>query len=122
MEDIIVKIILSIGIAVVSWLAERVISLLNSKIKNEKARKYLTDISIIVSDSVKSTYQEYVETLKNSGTFTEEAQKKALEMSKEKIKSELTDSMKDYIVKNKSDFETWLETAIHSELYNLKNK
>lgn len=43
-------------------------------------------------------------------------------MSKEKIKSELTDSMKDYIVKNKSDFEVWLETAIHSELYNLKNK
>lgn len=122
MEEYIINILRTVGILLISWLAERVISLLNSKIKNEKARKYLTDISAIVSDSVKSTYQEYVETLKNSGTFSEEAQKKALEMSKEKIKSELTDSMKDYIVKNKSDFEVWLETAIHSELYNLKNK
>lgn len=122
MKDYIIRIIAVLGFLVLSWLTERVISLLNNKIKNEKARKYLTDISIIVSDSVKSTYQEYVETLKNNGTFTEEAQKKALEMSKEKIKSELTDSMKDYIVRNKSDFEMWMETAIHSELYNLKNK
>ena len=122
MEDYTIRIIAFVGMILISWLTERIIHFINTKIKSDKARKYLTDISIIVSDSVKSTYQEYVETLKNNGTFTEEAQKKALEMSKEKIKSELTDSMKDYIVKNKGDFEVWLETAIHSELYNLKNK
>lgn len=120
MEDIIVKIILSIGIAVVSWLTERVIAFINSKIKNQKAAKYLSEFTYVVTGAVKATYQEYVEALKNADEFDLEAQKHALELAKKKIQEEMTVSTREYLEKNTDDIEALIETAIHSTLYDLK--
>lgn len=82
----------------------------------------MSEISSIVSGAVKSTYQETVETLKREGRFDESAQKLALETAKSKIRLELTSGMEDYIAKNIGDVEVWISTAIHSELYDLKNR
>ena len=120
MEDYIIRIIAALGMLLISWINERVVKLISTKIKNEKAQKYLSEIYLIVSGAVKSTYQETVETLKKEGKFDEAAQKQALETAKSKIRLELTDRMYSYLEKNIGDIEVWLNTAIHSELYDLK--
>lgn len=120
MREIFIRIAVGIGLLLISCISERVIKLINSKIKSEDARKCLSEIYAIVDSSVKTVYQESVETLKNAGTFDSKAQKKALNDAKEKIRAELTDKMNKYIEDNFGDFDVWLETAIHSDLYDLK--
>ena len=67
----------------VTWGTERLIALINSKLKNTKYAKYLTDAVGIVSRAVKTTYQTYVEALKDKNAFTGEAQLEALNKAKD---------------------------------------
>ena len=120
MKDIFIRICVGVGLTLISWLAERVIAFINGKIKADKLKRFLSGAVDIVTDSVKATYQTYVEALKKDGAFTEEAQKQALENAKSKIRLGMSVSMKQYIEENVGDFEIWLDTAIHSILYDLK--
>lgn len=120
MKDYIIRIIAVLGFLVLSWLTERVIAFINSKIKNQKAAKYLSEFTYVVTGAVKATYQEYVEALKSADEFNLEAQKHALELAKKKIKEEMTTSTREYLEKNTDDIEALIETAIHSTLYDLK--
>ena len=120
MEDYIVRIVAALGMFLISWITERVTKLISTKIKNEKAQKYLSDVYSIVLNAVKSTYQEYVETLKDADMFNVDEQQRALEMAKEKIERELTEQSKKYIVDNFGDLNSWIINSIHSTLYDLK--
>ena len=120
MTDIFIRICVGIGFALISWLTERLIAYINGKIKSDKLKRFLSGAVDIVADSVKATYQTYVESLKKEGAFTEEAQKQALEDAKSKIRLGMSVSMKQYIEENVGDFEVWMDTTIHSVLYDLK--
>ena len=120
MTAILIKILIGIVSTMAIWLIERIIVFINGKIKNDKVRRFLKGASDIVLNAVKSTYQDYVEGLKKAGTFTEDAQKRALENAKSKIRLEMSVGMRQYIEENVGDFETWLYTSIHSALYDLK--
>lgn len=122
MQEIFIKIIVGLAVALLSWLGERIIVLINSKIKNDKIARYLSNATLVVTDAVKATQQEIVDTLKKEGKFDLEAQSVALETTKSKIRQNLTEQTKAFIEENYGNFEMWMETAIHSELYNLKNK
>lgn len=50
---------------------------------SSKYAKYLTSIVDVITRAVKTTYQTYVETLKNKDMFTAEAQKEALSRERE---------------------------------------
>ena len=110
----------SVGIALITWIGQKIISVLNIKIHDHDANKYLTDATNIVINAVKSVYQTYVEGLKKTGSFSDEAQAVALEMARTTINLELSDKMKEYITENSGDLALWITTTIHSVLYDLK--
>lgn len=108
--------------ALVTWGTERLIALINTKLKNTKYAKYLTDSVDIVSRAVKTTYQTYVEALKDKNMFTEDAQVEALNKAKDIAVSQLSAEMKTFIESNFGDVEKWLTSTIESVVYDLKNK
>lgn len=120
MQEIFIKIIVGIAVALLSWLGERIIVLINSKIKNDKIARYLSNATLVVTDAVKATQQEIVDTLKKEGKFDLEAQSVALETTKSKIRQNLTEQTKAFIEENYGNFEMWMETAIHATLFNIK--
>lgn len=108
--------------ALVTWGTERLIALINTKLKNTKYTKYLTDSVDIVSRAVKTTYQTYVEALKDKNMFTGDAQVEALTKAKDIAVSQLSAEMKTFIESNFGDVEKWLTSTIESVIYDLKNK
>ena len=105
----------------ISFLGIKLSQWLSTKIKDEKAAKLLTQATEIVVTAVKSVFQTYVESLKNSGTFDKTAQLEALNKAKAIVTSELTVELKDFIVSNYGDLESWITNQIESSIYKLKN-
>lgn len=112
----------TIGTALATWLSSLLIAFLNSKIKDTKLRTWLTSVTTIVTDTVKSIYQQTVEALKNNGGFTKEAQKEAKNKALDTILNQLTPDMKKFIEKNYGDIAEWIGNQIEAAIYNLKNK
>lgn len=108
--------------AVITWLGNKLSAFLTAHIKDAKALKYMRDITQIVLNGVKATYQSYVEGLKGTDAWTKEAQKKALDMALDTIKNQLSDELMKFITENFGDVERWLIGKIESSLYDLKNK
>ena len=105
----------------ISFLGIKLSQWLSTKIKDEKAAKLLTQAAEIVVTAVKSVFQTYVESLKNSGTFDKTAQLEALNKAKAIVASELTVELKDFIVANYGDLEGWITNQIEASIYKLKN-
>lgn len=105
----------------ISFLGIKLSQWLSTKIKDEKAAKLLTQATEIVVTAVKSVFQTYVESLKNSGTFDKTAHLEALNKAKAIVTSELTVELKDFIVANYGDLESWITNQIEASIYKLKN-
>lgn len=120
-QTILLSIISIVLTALISWAAERLIVFINSKISNSKYAKYLTDAVGVITRAVKTTYQTYVQSLKDKDMFTAEAQKEALTMAKDMVLKQLSTDVKQYITDNFGDIETWLNGTIESLIYDLKN-
>lgn len=121
MNDVFIKIIIGIGTIIISSIAERLFELISAKIKNEKVQKHLSIATEIVCSAVKSTYQEFVQTLKEDDLFDLDAQQEALSIARGKIREELTDKSRKYIEDTFGSVDAWIDTTIHSVLYDLKN-
>lgn len=81
-QSILLSVLSIVLTALVTWGAERLIALINSKISNTKYSKYLTEAVQIVTRAVKTTYQTYVQALKDKDMFDKESQLQALNMGK----------------------------------------
>ena len=115
----------AVGIVVtglVSWAVSVLIQFLNSKIKNEKIRKFATQVTTIISGAVQAISQEFVDTLKKQGKFNAEAANEAKEKALAIIKGQLTTELTDYISESFGDVEKYIEEQIEAVLYQLKNK
>ena len=110
-----------IVLPLISFLGIKLSQWLSTKIKDEKAAKLLTQATEIVVTAVKSVFQTYVESLKNSGTFDKTAQLEALNKAKAIVTSELTVELKDFIIANYGDLESWITNQIEASIYKLKN-
>lgn len=122
MKDFVMYILWTLGIGIVSWLSERLIRLINTKIKNQRFAHYLTAATAAVTDAVKAVQQEYVDGLKKAGKFDEEAAKEALMKAKVKVLESLSIETRKYITENIGDINNWIETTIHSVLHDMKEK
>ena len=120
-QTILLSVISIVLTALVSWGAERLIALINTKLANSKFAKYLTSAVDVVTRSVKATYQTYVESLKDKNMFTPEAQKEALLKAGEMALAQLTEDSKKWIETNFGDVKTWITNTIESVIYGLKN-
>ena len=121
-QTILLSVISIVLTALVSWGAERLIALINSKLANTKYAKYLTSVVDIITRAVKTTYQTYVESLKDKNMFTPEAQKEALLKAGKMALAQLTEDSKKWIETNFGDVKTWITNTIESVIYDLKNK
>ena len=77
--------------SLVSWAVAMFISWMNNKIKDAKTAKWLTEITMIITNAVQDVFQSFVQTLKEHGKFDEKAQKEAKEKALVIIKSQMRD-------------------------------
>lgn len=120
--NIISVVVTAIILPLISYAGARLITWLNTKIKDENAKQQLTVATDIVTNVVRSVFQTYVEALKKNSTFDKESQKAALIKAKNDALAQMTDETKEYITKNYGNLETWIITQIESTINILKNK
>ena len=125
MNDILLNIlsvvVTSIILPLITYAGARLITYLNSKIKDEKARELLSQATVVVTNAVRAVFQTYVDSLKKSGNFGAEAQLEALNKAKDIALSQLSEEVKDYITKNYGDINNWLTTQIEATINLIKN-
>lgn len=115
-------IVTAVILPLISWAGARLIAWLNTKIKNESAKQQLTTATTIVTNAVGCVAQTYVDSLKASGSFDEESQKEAFTKAKNIALSQMNKEIRDYIVTNYGDLETWLLIQIEATIKALKKK
>lgn len=113
--------------ALLTVLAKFLISFINSKIQEAKAKtdsqilqKYLDMINGTITDCVIATNQTYVEALKNKDMFDAVAQREAFNKTLESVKTLLTEEAIAYLQTLTDDTDLYLETLIEAEVN--KNK
>ena len=125
MNDILLNIlsvvVTSIILPLITYAGARLITYLNSKIKDEKARELLSQATVVVTNAVRAVFQTYVDSLKKSGNFGAEAQLEALNKAKDIALSQLSEEVKEYINKNYGDINNWLITQIEATINLIKN-
>lgn len=89
---------------------------LASKTDNEIAEKYIKMLTETITSCVISTNQTYVESLKNKGEFTAEAQKAAFKDTYENVLKILSEDCKDYLQEAFGDLETYITNRIEAEV------
>ena len=105
----------------ISFLGIKLSQWLSTKIKDEKAQALFAKAIGIVTNAVQVTFQTYVESLKNSGSFGKEEQAIAFDKAKAIITSELTEELKDFITQNYGDLQKWIANQVEATIYKLKN-
>lgn len=89
---------------------------LDEKVSKEVSRKYINMLADTITDCVVSTNQTYVDALKEANAFDKEAQKKAFELTYNKIMNVLTEEAKEYLTTIYGDLEIYITTKIESEV------
>ena len=105
----------------ISFLGIKLSQWLSTKIKDEKAAALFKKATEIVTNAVRVTFQTYVESLKNSGSFGKDEQLIAFNKAKQIITSELTEELKTFISENYGDLQAWISNQIEASIYKLKN-
>lgn len=118
---VVVSIVVPIIAGLLAWGISVLKKLVNEKIDNATLREVLNDGLTVIENSVKYTYQTYVEGMKDKDIFDEAAQKQALQMAKDKALSMLSEGFINMIKDMYGDVNNWLETNIESTIYTLKN-
>lgn len=111
-----------VATGLVSWATTALVAWLNTKIKNEKAAKWASDLTSIVSNAVLSVTQTFVDTMKKAGKFDEAAAKEAKEKALSIIMGQLTPELKDYITSNFGDMSEYLSNLVEAMVQSLKCK
>ena len=89
---------------------------LDAKVSKEVSKKYIDMLADTITDCVVSTNQTYVDALKEANAFDKEAQKKAFELTYNKIMNVLTEDAKEYLTTVYGDLEIYITTKIESEV------
>ena len=93
---------------------------LDAKVSKEVSKKYIDMLADTITDCVISTNQTYVDALKEANAFDKEAQKKAFELTYNKIMNVLTEDAKEYLTTIYGDLEIYITTKIESEVKTYK--
>ena len=99
----------------VKWINLKMETLKNQN-DNELHQKYIAMLNNTITDCVLATTQTYVESLKNNGAFTPEAQKVAFDMTYKAVMNILTDDAKEYLKSVLGDLDTFVTNAIEAQV------
>ena len=113
-------IVTAVILPLISFAGTKLITYLNSKIKDENAKEFLTQATTIVTNAVRSVFQTYVDRLKASGSFDAHAQTVALTKARDIALAQMSDDVKNYIVSNYGDLNNWITTQIEATINLIK--
>ena len=118
-QELIQTILFVVATAIMPVVVKYVVAYLQTKsdilidsFENETIREYADDAIECVLNAVIAVNQTFVESLKNSGSFTESSQREAFNKAKQLVLSLISDNSKKAIEKLYGDFNTWLENQI----------
>ena len=120
--SIISVVVTSVVLPLITLGGTKLIQLINQKIKDEKTRNLLTGLSTIVERAVRSVTQTYVDSLKKSGKFDQEAQLVALSLAKEEVLKEINEETRAFIETNYGNINDFVTKQIESTINLLKTK
>ena len=89
---------------------------IEEKVKDDKVKRLLEIAENVVSQSVATVSQTYVDALKKDGIFDKDAQQQAFEMSKDKIYTLLTADTLQAVQNNYGDVDEWIVTKIEETI------
>ena len=121
-RQILTEIIISILGIVLTAVSGYVMAWISSKIKDEKMKRILNEALQIVSNGVDFVYQTYVEGLKGTSLWDENAMKEASNRAMEYIKANLTADAKAFITNNGKDIAEWIKEQIEIAIKKSKDK
>lgn len=87
-----------------------------NQISNENTAKYLDLLEDTVVACIKATNQTYVQALKDQNAFDAEAQKLALQMTTDAVKSILTEEAKVYLKTIVGDLDVFINKKIEANI------
>ena len=118
-QELIQTILFVMATAIMPVVVKYVVAYLQTKsdilidsFENETIREYADDAIECVLNAVIAVNQTFVESLKNSGSFTESSQREAFNKAKQLVLSLISDNSKKAIEKLYGDFNTWLDNQI----------
>lgn len=123
MNDILIKILVSVGILVLTNVFVYLSNLSKekiAKIENIKVREASYKLLDIVTKCVSATNQEFVGDLKKEGKFDKDQQEEAWNKTKNKINKILDDESKEILEKAYGDLNSYINQTIEDEVTNQK--
>lgn len=88
------------------------VNLIRTKVKNEKIQNILLGAVNIVQDGVDYTYQTFVENMKGTTLWDDDAKEAALNKALDYAKTNLSDKAKNLITRDYGDLEVWIKNQI----------
>lgn len=89
---------------------------MQQKTEDETLEKYIELLGVLIQDCVRATNQTYVEALKGKEMFDEEAQKQALELTFNAVKSLLSEKAKQYLGEAFADLDGYIKYKIEASV------
>lgn len=117
---IVTQIILGVIGLVISALGTVVTYWITTKIKDQKLRDMLLDATDVVRDAVTYVYQTYVENLKGTSAWNEEAMKIANQKAVDYITKNLPANVKEYFNRQGTNLQDWILEQIEIAVQNNK--
>lgn len=91
-----------------------------AKTDDTKKQGYANEIAQAVSEAVSATSQTYVDSLKNAGKFTPEAQREAAEKALTACLASISPAAQEFVESVYGDLTEYLTTKIEAEVRNQK--
>lgn len=115
--------ILAVGLlALVDTLTRQVREYTNKNIKNERAKKAIEKALEVVTLAVNTTNQTFVKDLKDKDGFDKRAMEDAYNSTKKAILDMLDNETKDILNEEFKNADLFLNNAIESKVWEIKNK
>lgn len=115
--------VLTIGLfALIRILIEQVKEYTNKNIKNERAKKAIEKALEVVTLAVNTTNQTFVKDLKDKDGFDKAAMEDAYNASKKAVLDMLDKETKDILNEEFENTDLFLNNAIESKVWEIKNK
>lgn len=115
--------VLTVGLfALIKILIEQVKEYTNKNIKNERAKKAIEKALEVVALAVNTTNQTFVKDLKEKNGFDKAAMEDAYNSTKKAILDMLDKETKDILEDEFANTDLFLNNAIESKVWEIKNK
>ena len=119
--NVLTVLVISVILPLISDIGWYLTNWLSSKIGNEKAKNLVSKAQEIVVSAVQAVFQAYVDSLKKEGSFDKKNQLIALNKAKDIALNQMTNEVRQCIIRNYGDLDVWLNTKIEATIDTLKN-